>query len=72
MTITDKIQPLYAEVISDQKLLSVLHSGNDFVIDAQNLTAERENLIHTFGYKLIEEGYELTGRNDLYQYYFVK
>ena len=32
----------------------------------------RENLIHTFDYKLIEEKYELTGRNDLCQYYFAK
>lgn len=52
---------------------STLNEGKTFVIDAQNLSiGNRESKIKNAGYVLQEEGYELTGINDLYQYLFIK
>ncbi len=63
----------YGQLYDEAKLDSILASGRDFVIDAQNLgLADRESKIKAAGYVLQDEGYELAGLNDLYQFIFVK
>jgi hypothetical protein len=64
---------LYGRIYEESELDSTLEEGKSFVIDSQNLSiGNRESKIKNTGYVLQEEGYGLTGTNDLYQYLFVK
>ena len=64
---------LYGRAYEESELDSTLDEGKTFVIDSQNLSiGNRESKIKNAGYILQEEGYELTGINDLYQYLFIK
>ena len=69
--ITDNTELFYGKLVQEDKLIEALESGKDLIIDRQNLS-RFESLIDSYNYIVIEEGYNLTSYNDLYQFCCVK
>lgn len=69
---SDDVKTCYGRIVSENELLKIMGDGYDFILDNQNLNQSNLNLIENCSYRLVVEGYELTGHCDLYQYYFTK
>ena len=61
----------YARPVNKRRFKKVLKKGTDLIIDEQNLKTVKEDL-EKAGYICTDEGENMTGHNDLYQYYFEK
>lgn len=61
----------YARPVNKKKFKKTLEEGKDIIVDEQNLKTVKEDLKKA-GYVCIREGHNMTGNNDLYQYYFEK
>lgn len=69
---SDDIELCYGKLIPKNELLTIMRDGYDFILDNQNLNLIGLSSIENYNYRLVVEGYELTGHCDLYQYYFTK
>ena len=61
----------YGRPVNKRRFKKVLKKGTDLIIDEQNLKTVKEDL-EKAGYVCVWDCYEMTGHNDLYQYYFEK
>ena len=61
----------YARPVNKKKFKKTLKKGKDIIVDEQNLKTVEEDLKKA-EYVCTRECYEMTGHNDLYQYYFKK
>lgn len=61
----------YARPVNKKKFKKALEEGKDVIVDEQNLETVRD-ILREADYTCVWDCYEMTGHNDLYQYYFEK
>jgi hypothetical protein len=61
----------YGKIITDNKKKDLVDEINTVYVDLQNLE-NCEDLLTKQGFIKVQEGYELTGHNDLYQFKFIR
>ena len=61
----------YGKIITDNKKKELVDEINTVYVDLQNLENCKDLLIKQ-GFTKVQEGYELTGHNDLYQFKFIR
>lgn len=61
----------YGSPVNKEKFKKALKEGKDVIVDEQNLETVRD-ILREADYVCAWDCYEMTGHNDLYQYYFEK
>ena len=61
----------YARPVNKKKFKKTLEEGKDIIVDEQNLKTVKD-ILRKADYVCVWDCYEMTGHNDLYQYYFEK
>ena len=61
----------YARPVNKRKFKKTLKEGKDIIVDEQNLETVKD-ILREADYVCVWDCYEMTGNNDLYQYYFKK
>lgn len=67
----DNVCLAYTKTSSLKKVKDAINESKDVIICSLSPIEFEETLVNA-GYEVIEEGYELTGTNDLYQYHYSK